>query len=288
MGLYFIEYGAAPRPVQVLYDRRDSAFARLTAEDVDWEPVRRARLVHLTGITPALGSGPRSACRAGACARHPSFPSTSTIAPRCGRRRRPARSPNRSSRGPATSSSARRRRGSSSSLAGSRRGDAAGAGAARPQGDDRAAPGSGGLDGAGWRAPLAAEPALHRADGRSGRRRRCLRGRLPVGGAERARLTGGGRRWGRGGRAQVLDLGRHRARSTCATSPTRSPEDRTSVVDSAARVAVIVRQHGGSTASSTASTTPSVRPSPTTPARSSSSPAPAPARPPSSPAASPG
>ena len=31
MGLYFIEYGAAPRPVQVLYDRRDSAFARLTA-----------------------------------------------------------------------------------------------------------------------------------------------------------------------------------------------------------------------------------------------------------------
>jgi 2-dehydro-3-deoxygluconokinase len=60
MGLYFIEYGAAPRPVRVLYDRRDSAFARLRAEDVDWEPVRRARLVHLTGITPALGPGPRS------------------------------------------------------------------------------------------------------------------------------------------------------------------------------------------------------------------------------------
>ncbi len=60
MGLYFIEYGAAPRPVRVLYDRRDSAFARLRAEEVDWEPVRRARLVHLTGITPALGPGPRS------------------------------------------------------------------------------------------------------------------------------------------------------------------------------------------------------------------------------------
>src|SRR5580765_3400145 len=60
MGLYFIEYGAAPRPVRVLYDRRDSAFARLRAEDVDWEPVRRARPVHLTGITPALGPGPRS------------------------------------------------------------------------------------------------------------------------------------------------------------------------------------------------------------------------------------
>jgi 2-dehydro-3-deoxygluconokinase len=61
MGLYFIEYGAAPRPVRVLYDRWDSAFARLRADDLDWEPVRRARLVHLTGITPALGAGPRSA-----------------------------------------------------------------------------------------------------------------------------------------------------------------------------------------------------------------------------------
>ena len=29
MGLYFIEYGMAPRPVRILYDRRDSAFSRL-------------------------------------------------------------------------------------------------------------------------------------------------------------------------------------------------------------------------------------------------------------------
>jgi 2-dehydro-3-deoxygluconokinase len=47
----------------VLYDRRDSAFARLQEGDVDWEPVRRARLVHLTGITPALGDGPRALVR---------------------------------------------------------------------------------------------------------------------------------------------------------------------------------------------------------------------------------
>jgi 2-dehydro-3-deoxygluconokinase len=59
MGLYFVEYGAAPRPVRVVYDRRDSAFARLEPDAVDWEPVRRARLVHLTGITPALGAAPR-------------------------------------------------------------------------------------------------------------------------------------------------------------------------------------------------------------------------------------
>src|ERR671924_1050067 len=45
LGLYFIEYGAAPRPVRVVYDRRDSAFSRLTPDSVDWEPVRRARLV---------------------------------------------------------------------------------------------------------------------------------------------------------------------------------------------------------------------------------------------------
>src|SRR5712691_7540848 len=43
MGLYFLEYGAAPRPVRVLYDRRDSALSRLTADEVDWSPVRRAR-----------------------------------------------------------------------------------------------------------------------------------------------------------------------------------------------------------------------------------------------------
>lgn len=60
VGVYFLEYGVPPRPVRVLYDRRESAFARLTAARVEWEPVRRARMVHLTGITPALGEGPRS------------------------------------------------------------------------------------------------------------------------------------------------------------------------------------------------------------------------------------
>lgn len=60
LGLYFMEYGAPPRPIRVLYDRRESAFARLRAEQIDWEPVRRARIVHLSGITPALGAAPRS------------------------------------------------------------------------------------------------------------------------------------------------------------------------------------------------------------------------------------
>jgi 2-dehydro-3-deoxygluconokinase len=60
MGLYFVEYGAPPRPVRVVYDRRDSALARLEPDEVDWEPVRHARLVHLTGITPALGPSARA------------------------------------------------------------------------------------------------------------------------------------------------------------------------------------------------------------------------------------
>ena len=55
MGLYFLEYGAAPRPVRVLYDRRDSACSRLVPGDVDWSLVRRARLLHVTGVTAALG-----------------------------------------------------------------------------------------------------------------------------------------------------------------------------------------------------------------------------------------
>jgi 2-dehydro-3-deoxygluconokinase len=59
LGLYFLEYGVAPRPVRVLYDRRESAFSRLTPEAIDWEPVRRARLVHVSGITPALGADAR-------------------------------------------------------------------------------------------------------------------------------------------------------------------------------------------------------------------------------------
>jgi len=60
LGVYFLEYGAPPRPIHVLYDRRDSAFARLGPDEVDWAPMRQARVVHLTGITPALGPAARA------------------------------------------------------------------------------------------------------------------------------------------------------------------------------------------------------------------------------------
>jgi len=63
MGLYFLEYGAAPRPVRVLYDRRDSAASRLVPDDVDWALVRGARMIHLTGVTAALGPNLRDVLR---------------------------------------------------------------------------------------------------------------------------------------------------------------------------------------------------------------------------------
>ena len=55
IGLYFVEYGAEPRPTRVYYDRKDSAFARIQPGMVDWnEVLRGVRLFHVGGITPAL------------------------------------------------------------------------------------------------------------------------------------------------------------------------------------------------------------------------------------------
>jgi len=65
-GLYFIEFGAAPRPDRVLYERRDSAIARLEADGLDAAFLASGRTLHLTGITPALGPGCRAAWLASA------------------------------------------------------------------------------------------------------------------------------------------------------------------------------------------------------------------------------
>jgi 2-dehydro-3-deoxygluconokinase len=57
-GLYFVEFGAAPRASSVLYDRKDSAIARIRPGMVDWRlALQGARWFHVTGITPALGPG---------------------------------------------------------------------------------------------------------------------------------------------------------------------------------------------------------------------------------------
>lgn len=54
-GLYFVEYGASPRPTSVIYDRKNSALARIQPGMLDWETILRdVRLLHVGGITPAL------------------------------------------------------------------------------------------------------------------------------------------------------------------------------------------------------------------------------------------
>lgn len=55
VGMYFVEYGAEPRPTHVYYDRAGSAFAHIQPGMVNWEEVfRDVRLFHVGGITPAL------------------------------------------------------------------------------------------------------------------------------------------------------------------------------------------------------------------------------------------
>lgn len=54
-GIYYLESGVAPRPTRLIYDRADSAFTTLRFEEIDWPYFEKTRLVHLSGITPALG-----------------------------------------------------------------------------------------------------------------------------------------------------------------------------------------------------------------------------------------
>lgn len=60
MGLYFLTQGAGLRASEIFYDRQDSSFARASAGDFDWDALLEGvDLLHMSGITPALG--PRSA-----------------------------------------------------------------------------------------------------------------------------------------------------------------------------------------------------------------------------------
>ncbi|MGQ0661543.1 sugar kinase [Sphingosinicella sp.] len=62
MGLYFLSPGAGPRPADILYDREGSAFVHTGPDDYHWEALLDgAGLLHVSGITPALGDGPAAA-----------------------------------------------------------------------------------------------------------------------------------------------------------------------------------------------------------------------------------
>jgi 2-dehydro-3-deoxygluconokinase len=57
MGLYFLTPGAIQRPSEVLYDRADSAFARASAEGLDWgAALAGASWLHVSGVTPAVSA----------------------------------------------------------------------------------------------------------------------------------------------------------------------------------------------------------------------------------------
>jgi 2-dehydro-3-deoxygluconokinase len=65
MGLYFLETGAVHRPSQVLYDRADSAFALASPKKYDWSALLDgADVLHVSGVTPAVGANAAAAATA--------------------------------------------------------------------------------------------------------------------------------------------------------------------------------------------------------------------------------
>ncbi|MGH9396592.1 MAG: PfkB family carbohydrate kinase [Terriglobia bacterium] len=64
VGLYFVEFGAAPRPSSVLYDREHSAISAIKPGEVDWKQVfSGCRWFHTSGITPALSDSAAAVTR---------------------------------------------------------------------------------------------------------------------------------------------------------------------------------------------------------------------------------
>lgn len=58
IGVYFLEFGAAPRASSVLYDRKGSAIAAIRPGMVPWANVfAGVKCFHVSGITPALSTG---------------------------------------------------------------------------------------------------------------------------------------------------------------------------------------------------------------------------------------
>ena len=59
LGLYFVEMGAAPRPISVTYDRAASTMALASTSDFDWAAVVDAQALHVSGITLGLSASSR-------------------------------------------------------------------------------------------------------------------------------------------------------------------------------------------------------------------------------------
>lgn len=59
LGLYYYENSAAPRKPKVIYDRAGSSMTRLATTEIAADLFGRTRMLHTSGITLALGEGPR-------------------------------------------------------------------------------------------------------------------------------------------------------------------------------------------------------------------------------------
>jgi 2-dehydro-3-deoxygluconokinase len=64
LGLYFVEFGAAPRASSVLYDRAHSAISAIKPGEVDWKRIfEGVKWFHTSGITPALSDSAAAVTR---------------------------------------------------------------------------------------------------------------------------------------------------------------------------------------------------------------------------------
>jgi 2-dehydro-3-deoxygluconokinase len=63
MGTYYVEFGAPPRGTQATYDRAHSCASNLTPQEIDWQALLDTRILHLTGINPALSTACREMTR---------------------------------------------------------------------------------------------------------------------------------------------------------------------------------------------------------------------------------
>lgn len=60
VGIYLTETGITPEDVRVWYDRAYSTFCTIQPHELEWGFLKDFGVIHFTGITPALGEGPRA------------------------------------------------------------------------------------------------------------------------------------------------------------------------------------------------------------------------------------
>jgi len=59
LGLCFVEMGAAPRPISILYDRAASTMALATVDSFDWQSIADTQFMHVSGIMLGLSDSSR-------------------------------------------------------------------------------------------------------------------------------------------------------------------------------------------------------------------------------------